>query len=173
MKSTANNHMVYAGTVKLSQRIGKQTFEVAKLDNAGGAALFDFLSDCLAGNFDSALVKRPVKIKLLLENASDPGTFAEDEGSGFIYLSTLPEKSIATREKGVVVRYSFLVTREQSKVTFNHIGLYAAGATDINDYAAVVSVPEDVLNVFNTSTDAIVSAMVIDWELNISNKENA
>ena len=52
MKNTAINHINYTGIVTLSQYINGKKFLITQKHNAGAHMLFDFLADCLVGNFD-------------------------------------------------------------------------------------------------------------------------
>lgn len=173
MNSKANNSMVYTGIVTLSRCIKGQKIKCARLKNAGSLALFDFLSDCLIGDFDAAAAKKPNKIRLLKKDTTlDTETYQDK--SGFIFVSNVPEKSNIKATIGTV-RYSFIITREQLVSDFDYIGLYPANAvndeTSIDNYAAIVSVPDSISTSFATGTDT--TALIIDWELNISNKETA
>lgn len=172
MKSTAINTIGYAGTVTLSQHIGKKKIMIKQVHNAGGKILFDFMSDCLIGDFDIAKINRPTKIMLLnrteyKDDVTNKVTTAYEPVSGFIYLLTKPEK-VYNSTKGVV-RYSFSISRaqlESGSANFNCIGLYAnsTAASEPEDFAALceVDVTSDELSAS--------SALVVDWELYISNK---
>jgi hypothetical protein len=173
MKNTAINTLGYTGIVTLSQYIGSKKVEIAKVHNAGGKILFDFLSDCLIGDFDIAKINRPTKIMLLNcydkeDESTGSITPVYESVSGFIYLLTKPEKVFDA--KNGVVRYSFSIPRSQlegGSMSFNSIGLYANSTTALSpeDFAAVCKV--DI-----TPTDiSMSSALVVDWELYISNKK--
>ena len=142
MRNTAINNLTYTGIVTLSRYVGSKKIKIAQLHNTGGNPLFDFLADCLIGDFVTAKVFRPTKIMLLnrIEVSDEPGTYEYDSKSGFIYLLTKPEKiDSATQSK---VRYSFIIPKDQIEgvdtTTGLGIGLYTDSTTldDINNYAA-------------------------------------
>lgn len=159
------NSVKYTGTVSLSQYIGGQKFTITRAHNAGNKPLFDFLADCLVGDFDIAKLDRPTKILLLNEDAEHRLTKATD--TGFIYLNSKPEK--VYNDTAGVVRYSFIIPQDIFVGTsFNAVGLYTGTATttDVEDYAAYCSINTDALNNISMS-----SVLVLDWELHISNNE--
>ena len=160
MSNTAINTLKYTGIVTLSQYIGSKKFEIAKIHNAGGNPLFNFLSDCLVGDFDIARLSRPTKI-MLLDKDTDGSYISK---SGFIYLISKPEKD--SNSHGTV-HYNFTVARDVLDGTsFSSIGLYTdnTSTSDVQSFAAVCDVD---LSVYNLSSS---SALLIDWELNISNR---
>lgn len=165
MSNKAINTLQYSGTVKLSQNIGGKIFELATLQNAGGSALFNFLSDCLIGDFDMASINRPSKILLL--NIDDDGTIRRL--SGFINQTGKPEK-IFTEDGSGKVRYSFTVHRDLLEsidlAELNNIGLYTGSASlqSPGEYAALVPVGN-----INDQNVSDTSAILLDWELNITN----
>ena len=169
MKNTALNNLMYTGIVTLSQYIGSKKIKIAQFHNAGGNPLFNFISDCLAGDFEVAKLARPTKIMLIQATESEDreqGTVSVeyDRRSGFIYLLTTPEK-VYDNSRGIV-RYSFAMSRDLLEGTeFNGIGLYANSATeeDVAQFAAFCKVSD----IKNKLTDS--SIMIVDWELRISN----
>jgi hypothetical protein len=167
MKNKAVNSLKYTGIVTLSQYIGSKKIKIAQIQNTGGNPLFDFLSDCLVGDFTRAETLRPTKIKLLKRAKPLNSTeYTYTSESGFIYLFTSPEKIYSSTKS--VVRYSFMVSREQIDELSNFeglgIGLYPDGASEdaLENYAAFCKVD---LN----RNDLVNAALVVDWELNISN----
>ena len=166
MKSSTANPLKYTGIVTLSQYTGNKKRKIAQMHNTGGNPLFSFFSDCLIGDFESARINRPIKIMLLKQVLSD-GADSEptyESKSDYIYLTTPAEKVYYSTLTEGVVRYSFVVTREELENTdFNCIGLYTNSTklSDFRDYAAICSVGN-----MNISPS---SALLIDWELIISN----
>ena len=162
-KSTAKNVIGYTGIVTLSQYIRGKKFKVAEIHNAGGKPLFDYLADCLVGDFDIAKLDRPNKILLLNKDENDKLTRAAD--TGFIGMLTKPERVLSNDEG--IVRYSFTIPQDIFAGTnFNAVGLYAGSATstDVENYAAYCYIGDGILN--NVSLSAV---LVLDWELHISN----
>ena len=54
IKGIAKSSLEYTGIVNLSQYINGKKFTIAQLHNAGGKPLFEFLADCLVGDFEIA-----------------------------------------------------------------------------------------------------------------------
>lgn len=176
MRNIATNGIGYTGIVRLSQYINGKKKPIAALKNQGNTPLFNFISDCLLGDFDIAQINRPTKIMLLkrVPEAIDSSTgesipaYYQSE-SGFIYLRSKPEKLNASVYGGV--RYSFVIDRSMmANAELEYIALYSNSVTeqDINNFAAIVQVPE-IANQGITSS----SALVIDWELRISNNTSS
>ena len=62
MTSKSINNLYYTGIVTLSQYDGKKRTPIVRLHNTGGNLLFEFLANCLVGNFDQAAKNQPAKI---------------------------------------------------------------------------------------------------------------
>lgn len=156
------NNIDYKGIVTLSQKIGGKKVKLAKIHNAGGRALFDFLADCLMGDFDSAKINRPSKITLLYRDSDNNLTKADN--TPFIYITTKPERVLTNLDEGVV-RYSFTISQDIFfGTTFNAIGLYTDSETNIENYAAYCQIDSADLGDISVS-----SVLLLDWELHISN----
>lgn len=172
MKNTAINTLGYTGIVTLSQYIGNKKIKIAQMHNSGGNPLFNFLSDCLVGDFDVAALSRPTKIMLLKgseEKDDTNGTVSMryEKASTFMFLRTKPEK-VYNKSKGIV-RYSFQVSKDfLANNTFNYIGLYnnSASEQDLDKFAAICPVD------LPTSTLSSSAILIVDWELIISNIPN-
>ena len=65
MKSTTINNIGYTGIVTLSQYTNGKQFILAKTHNAGANPLFNFLADCLLGDFSVAAYSLPSKVMLI------------------------------------------------------------------------------------------------------------
>ena len=162
IKGTSINSLQYTGIVTLSQYIGGKKFTLAQIHNDGGKPLFNFLADCLAGDFDMAKVDRPTKILLL--NISEDYSMSKATDTAFYYLLSKPEKVYSDTEG--IVRYSFMIPQEIFAGTkFNAIGLYTDTATflDVNNYAAYCKLDAEFFDKVSAS-----SVLVLDWELHIS-----
>lgn len=161
IKSRAVNNLGYTGIVRLSQYTDGKKSVLAEVHNKGGKPLFNFLANCLVGDFDIASQDRPMKILLL--NEDEKGNLTKTRNTDFIYLLTKPEKVYSESEEGIV-KYSFIIPQEYfSRADFNAIGLYTNTATEAKDYAAYCGVKVSDL------TFSITSVLVLDWELHISN----
>jgi hypothetical protein len=165
MKNIAINTLKYTGIVTLSQYIGKDKTVVKKIKNAGGAALFNFLADCIAGDFDIAKLTRPTRIMLL--NADKELTNITPV-SGFIPILTSPEKVSSSTGTVGAVRYSFIIPREYFELNFNSIGLYSnVVSTDEADKFSAFAWVDIASNSISKS-----SVLVVDWELMVTNAPN-
>ena len=170
MKNTAINTLEYTGVVTLSQYINSKKVKITQVNNEGGNPLFNFLSDCLIGDFDTAKASLPTKIMLLksyeiIDTSNNTTSINVESRSGFIYLLSKPEK-VYDNTKGVV-RYSFVLSRDIIESTdFNSIGLYTNSTTEVypQNYAAFCKVS------INSNDISSSSILIVDWELNISNK---
>lgn len=164
IKGLTSNSIGYTGIVTLSRYIGSKKVTIARVKNEGNIPLFDFLADCLAGNFDTAKIDRPTKIMLL--NTDADGTLTRAGNFSFIHITSKPER-VYSDEGDSRVCYSFSIPPEALIGTnCNMIGLYTASATeaDLNNFAARCAIDID--------TNAISLSMMfeVDWELRISNK---
>lgn len=170
MNGTVINSVQYAGTVSLSLQIDSNTkIPIAKINNAGTSALFNFFTDCLAGDFSLASAGRPTKI-MLLSTQKDPVSgevIGITSVSRFLYMLTNPEKLFTSETQGGSIKYSFIIPRALLDVAnFDRIGLYADGATSPEDYSAYCDVS---LSDENSPLWGSSSVMTLDWELNVSN----
>ena len=160
VKSMATNHLEYTGIVKLSQYIKNKKIAVAEIHNEGGIALFNFIADCLIGDFDIA--KSDWKMGIRLLNIDEHGNLSRLDNTDFIFLLAKPEKVYDENEG--IVRYSFIIPQEYfAGTSFNAIGLYLNKSADIDDYAAYCGVDTGDWNI------SLSSVLVLDWELHISN----
>ena len=163
IKSTTINTIGYTGIVTLSQYTRGKLHPIKQIHNEGGKPLFDFLADCLVGDFSVA--KQDLPNKILLLNKDDAGHITKARDTGFIYFLSKPER--VYNESEGVVRYSFTIPQDIiSGTNFNAVGLYTGTAmeTDIDDYAAYCFIGSDIVNEISKS-----SVLVLDWELHISN----
>jgi hypothetical protein len=163
MKGTAANTIGYTGIVTLSQYINSKKIVITKVHNEGKLPLFNFLADCLAGDFDIAKIDRPTKIMLL--NESEDGVCTKAGNASFIHILAKPERVYSATEG--IVRYSFLIPPEAIiGANCNAIGLYTASASeaDLDDFAAHCIVDLD------SSGISLSSILLVDWELHISNR---
>jgi hypothetical protein len=167
IKSVAQNNIGYTGIVKLSQYTGGKKFSIAEIHNVGGKPLFNFLVDCLMGNFKEAAANRPVKIMLLnVEGTGENTTIKAATDTGLISLLNAPEKLYSATEG--IVRYSFMIPQEYfaNNSRFNAIGLYPGYVTkpsEAGDFAAYCLVDRSDWDI------SISSVLVLDWELHIAN----
>lgn len=186
---SALNPLKYTGVVTLSQYIGSEKVLITKIHNEGTNQLFNYLADCLIGNYEAAKANRPAKIMLLKVPSNDTEDDTEiTAASPFIYIRTLPEKVIVEDPEGLTypaVRYSFIVSQEViSNKDFNAIGLFLERSTDITQYAARIDLKASELFAAEDSDAAALSngasfreainsatflTLVLDWEIYITN----
>jgi len=167
MKNTAINTLAYTGVVTLSQYIGQKKYKVATLHNEGGNSLFNFLADCLVGDFTIARSNKPSKIMLISRTANGSGDYTYTSASGFIFLLTDPEKvyDVASSGLNCRVRYSFIIPQDMIEgISLDNlgIGLYSYSETAPEAFAAYCELGVTTNSLINT-------ALVVDWELIISN----
>ena len=163
MNNNKNDIMQYTGIVTLSQYIGNKKVKLASIHNNGGEGLFNFIVDCLMGEFVTAEFNRPAKIKLLQESGSLSGA------SPYIYLLTNPARVYPNEENlGCAVRYSFVIPRELLETEFNAIGLYADAATEQDLAYYVAKCYIDAASIMADTS----SALVVDWDLTFTNAPN-
>lgn len=171
MSNIILNTLKYTGVVTLSQYVNSKKVKIAQQHNEGGNSLFNFLAECLAGDFTLAKTSRPTKIMLIEQTKykDEAGNFTyttPNDGGGFFQLLTKPEK--VEDPYGSHVRYSFVIPKEVIGTLSNfdnlYLGLYHDGASlsDPNEYAAICK-----LNL--TANSLINASLVVDWDLMISN----
>lgn len=168
MKNSAINNLGYTGVVTLSRYVDGKKTPIKRIKNSGGNSLFNFLSNCLLGDFETAKFELPAKIMLLRTEFSDDGLESTTtSASGFIYFLTKPERLYTdTGMASSTICYSFVIPMDIIENTeFNGIGLYPEMATelDVNSFAAICQV-DGVSGMRDTS-----SVLVVDWRLTITN----
>lgn len=168
MKNSAINSLGYTGIVTLSQYSNNKKIVLKQVHNSGSNPLFNFFANCLLGDFETAKLELPTKIKLLYaekDDNTDEITKLES-ASGFIYLLNKPERLYTESYiASSSICYSFIIPRDiVERSNFNSIGLYpdAAAEEDVDNHAAICMVD----GVSGMSTSAV---LVVDWELIITN----
>ena len=170
MKNTAINTLKYTGIVTLSQYIGSKKIKISQVHNTGGDSLFEFFASCLLGDFTTAKLIRPTKVMLLERTNDDPPVYTQPtNGSGFIYIITKPEKVSDTGS--CRVKYSFVIPKDDVASIRSSDNLY------LGLFADEVSVdnPENFAAIceLKLANNIINASLVVDWELIISNINNA
>lgn len=173
MNNIAINTLNYTGIVTLSQYIGNKKIKLAQMHNTGGTSLFNFLANCLAGNFTSAKTNWPTKIKILERTAEDENTqnYEYRSVTGFIFLRSAPE--VLDNSLGECrVRYSFMIPRDLLEsipsIDTLGLGLYTNNAVESEpgNFAAFCAFGPDLLL---DSGDLLNASLLVDWELVITN----
>lgn len=168
MKNIAVNTLNYTGIVTISQYSGTKKVKIAQKHNTGGVSLFDFLADCLLGDFDTAYANRPTKVMLVERTTPRPDStnYEYKAASGFVFLRIKPEKTVSGRRSSV--RYSFLIPRDLIENLSNSanlgLGLYSNSASwdEPQNFIAFCDLDLDMSTLANAS-------LVVDWELVITN----
>ena len=110
MKNVALNTLNYTGVVTLSRYTGQKKVKLAQIHNTGGLPLFNFLANCLTGDFASAKDEYPTKIKLVNRETIDTDVYEYSSVSGFIFLRR-PVEIVSNNSGECRVRYSFMIPR--------------------------------------------------------------
>lgn len=161
MKNIATNKLGYTGVVTLSQYIGTKKVKIASMHNSGGKPLFELITNCLVGDFTTALSSMPDRVQLLEYDENNKKYISRSEP---YYKLTAPEKV----NDGYAVRYSFMIPKDVIKNINNidklSLGLYTSnvGKDDIENFAAICKL--------ELSRSSILGAAVlVDWVLLFSN----
>ena len=169
--------------------------------NAGGQPLFQFLAQCLCGNYENTKPLQPLKIKLFYNNAKDKTAaitniqnWVKSEGdftsvasaSNFIFVNgpSTPEEIKITDENGNLVAKNGCKAILHFRVPFafvtqnevNQICLYAQSENDDKKYSAYYlfkdSANEKKLAPIEVNNQQASYNLIIEWELSIANVES-
>ena len=165
--------------------------------NAGGQPLFQFLAQCLCGNYENTKPLQPLKIKLFYNNATNENdaitniqNWVKSEGdftsivsaSNFIFVNVAGATEEIKDEEGnkngykailhFRVPFSF-VTHDE----INQICLYAQNESNDKNYSAYYLFTADKVDSTGTKKLAPIKVnnqqasynLIIEWELSISN----
>ena len=182
----------YSGKVTVTVVDDRKVISRKVGHNAGGQPLFQFLAQCLCGNYENTKPLQPLKIKLFYNNAkdttaattninnwvgSDSNTSIE-EASNFIFVNAAGATEEIEDEEGnkngykailhFRVPFSF-VTRDE----INQICLYAQNESDPKIYSAYYlftdSTDVEKLAPIKVNNQQTSYNLIIEWELSISN----
>lgn len=163
--------------------------------NAGGQPLFQFLAQCLCGNYENTKPLQPLKIKLFYNNATNENdaitniqNWVKSEGdftsvvsaSNFVFVNAPSVTKEIKDEKGnkngykailhFRVPFSFVTHTE-----INQICLYAQNEVDPKKYSAYYlfkdSTNKQKLAPIKVDNQQTSYNLIIEWELSISNVE--
>ena len=160
--------------------------------NAGGQPLFQFLAQCLCGNYENTKPLQPLKIRLFYNKATDTtaattninnwvgsdSNTSIEEASNFIFVNAPSATEEIEDEEGnkngykailhFRVPFSF-VTRTE----INQICLYAQNESDPKIYSAYYlftdSTDVEKLAPIKVNNQQASYNLIIEWELSISN----
>ena len=165
--------------------------------NAGGQPLFQFLAQCLCGNYENTKPLQPLKIKLFYNKATDTtaattninnwvgsdSNTSIEEASNFIFVnapSATEEIKITDKQGNLVAKNGYkailhfrvpfsFVTRDE----INQICLYAQNESDPKIYSAYYlftdSTDVEKLAPIKVNNQQASYNLIIEWELSISN----
>ena len=165
--------------------------------NAGGQPLFQFLAQCLCGNYENTKPLQPLKIKLFYNKATDTtaataninnwvgsdSNTSIEEASNFIFVNApgTPEEIKITDKQGNLVAKNGYKAILHFRVPFafvtknevNQICLYAQNENDDKKYSAYYlfkdSKDEKKLAPIKVNNQQASYNLIIEWELSISN----
>ena len=160
--------------------------------NAGGQSLFQFLAQCLCGNYENTKPLQPLKIKLFYNKATDTtaattninnwvgsdSNTSIEEASNFIFVNAAGATEEIVDEEGnkngykailhFRVPFSFVTKNE-----VNQICLYAQNENDDKKYSAYYlfkdSKDEKKLAPIKVNNQQASYNLIIEWELSIAN----
>lgn len=165
MDSTALNTISYTGQVNLAWYSNGKKMPFAQIHNIGGNTLFDFIVDCLLGDFTKASKEKPAKVALL-NAAKDPSGEHITRSSLWVWVTETTIPTVIPHANGCTIRYSFIIPQEYITSNFNSIGLYPTHINDtaLDKYCAICEVKGQTNFNFNAAT-----ALAVDWDLNFTN----
>ena len=165
--------------------------------NAGGQPLFQFLAQCLCGNYENTKPLQPLKIRLFYNKATDTtaattninnwvgsdSNTSIEEASNFIFVnapSATEEIKITDKQGNLIAKNGYkailhfrvpfsFVTRTE----INQICLYAQNESDPKRYSAYYlftdSTDVEKLAPIKVNNQQASYNLIIEWELSISN----
>lgn len=182
----------YSGKVKVTVVDDRKVVSRKVGHNAGGQPLFQFLAQCLCGNYENAKTSQPLKIRLFYNEAEtktaatrnietwvgSASNTSIEEASNFIFVNapSVPEeiedeKGNKNGYKAILhfrVPFSF-VTRNE----INQICLYAQNEIDPKKYSAYYlftdSTDAEKLAPIEVNNQQASYSLIIEWELSIAN----
>ena len=165
--------------------------------NAGGQPLFQFLAQCLCGNYENTKPLQPLKIRLFYNKATDTtaattninnwvgsdSNTSIEEASNFIFVnapSATEEIKITDKQGNLIAKNGYkailhfrvpfsFVTHDE----INQICLYAQNESDPKIYSAYYlftdSTDVEKLAPIKVNNQQASYNLIIEWELSISN----
>ena len=165
--------------------------------NAGGQPLFQFLAQCLCGNYENTKPLQPLKIRLFYNKATDTtaattninnwvssdSNTSIEEASNFIFVNApgaTEEIKITDKQGNLVAKNGYKAILHFrvpfSFVTYNKINqicLYAQNESDPKIYSAYYlftdSTDVEKLAPIKVNNQQASYNLIIEWELSISN----
>ena len=190
----------YSGKVTVTVVDDRKVISRKVGHNAGGQPLFQFLAQCLCGNYENTKPLQPLKIKLFYNKATDTtaattnisnwvgsdSNTSIEEASNFIFVnapSATEEIKITDKQGNLVAKNGYkailhfrvpfsFVTRNE----INQICLYAQDESDPKRYSAYYlfkdSKNKEKLAPIKVNNQQASYNLIIEWELSIANVES-
>ena len=184
----------YRGDVKFSTYIGKHLLSTKTYRNAGALPLFQFLANCLAGNFPAAYQNRPYKIKLLKANAERPSDLnmpTDVRGnnascSSLLSMTSAPAIIIQDSAEMQACKVTFSFIFPQNSITesgANIIAMYGPGITDQGEYCAYYKLTRESVDasggietvwdpiIIDPDDDEANKIYAVEWTMTLANQK--
>lgn len=169
-KITNKQQLTYNGNVVTYIELpNKKRVKIAESHNTGGADLFHFFSECLAGNYSTAAELRPTKIKLLY---AETNTTTYEDRSDFCAVDE--GVKVSSDDNGYYATFHFKVpyalikpVQEQTKNKVNHFGLYKTAETNNDKYCALYNLGTDTISLVDLGKNY---SIIIEWTLQVTNQ---
>lgn len=193
VKNNQSSGIGYSGKVTVKVISNKKIISKSTGHNNGGLPLFNFLAQALTGNYSAAELIRPLKIKLFNNAAEDLSSAKSniqnwkereyankiEEASDFIYANSVAiveTPSTGTEMKATAVMHFRVPFSFIANNMVNQLCIYGKNTIQNSEYSAYYLLTEnvaeeEVLTSININPQSSYS-LIIEWELNISDKSN-
>ncbi len=172
LKTLNNQSVNYKGIVKVSIVNGQnKTISTNTYYNNGTNNLFNFIANCIAGNYINHEKYRPCKIALYKAAASGSNIKSEYRVSNFIFQDGAAKVKNINSDKtsGCEVIYHFRIPFVQLTSSENVVSAAlwpSIFSENNNEYSAIVNLNPVIEIPENVSTNWTI---IVDWTLQISN----
>jgi hypothetical protein len=175
----------YEGKVTLTLKSNNRVLKSQVYRNHGTARLFKFLGHCLINDFTGAKPYLPTKILLLYNEAKTPAEAITnamnptyiDVRSSEKGLSQMPTLISEDETEQVRVIYSFEMPKTAITGEFNQVALYSSSASihKPEEFSAYYLLTDGAnqWDPQNTVDWSATTILLIEWELILSNKNEA
>ena len=176
-KEQPKSTIAYQGTVKIQSVKGNKVYKEVIQHNAGTAALFKYIANCIIGNYNQSVMPRYIRLfycndpqQQLLSESTMPNLWSNPVSALNVPFSTVnvkPEDTSITIEKPYVSEFTFMIPSTQIQDNFNVVCLYNVmdAGSNVTPLAYIILNEEYVVEAGNTSN------IVITWEMKVCNQE--
>lgn len=186
--ATNKDSLEYSGNVTIKLYDGERLLRTSKHHNTGCAKLFNFIADCLTGNFSGAKSSRPCKVVLFKHDTDYPIGSDKDDTVTFQPNSFNEKSRVSTKVFYDTTIYPGINEDGSSSITYHFripflclvggervykVGLYPNTISDLRtDICAYYLLAKDEENKqdFEIPTEGGNFTVIIDWTLTIKNK---